>query len=311
MSEKLQFIPDLKKQILNIISVLDVQQNWGLSFVDAEEAWKHTRGGDVKIAVIDTGWFPHKDLQVNFLEGYNATDDSDYLDHGNWHNTHVSGIIAANCGQNATGVTGIAPDAKLIPIKALDDSGAGSYDYIEKALTIAKTIDCDIINMSIGTPVQPDNENIHNLIKEIAAQGKIIVCAAGNDGGAVNYPAKYDEVIAVAAVQSDGSLAKFSSRGPELKTAAPGVHIYSTWGNDQYINLNGTSMACPCISGMVAIIVSWLKSQGKKERINYKNIIQILQSMGGPEGQHIISAGQYDIGVPKFANWNWEDKNNA
>jgi subtilisin family serine protease len=307
MGALLKFIPDIDKNLMKIVSILSEANNWGLSFVDVEDAWKHTKGAGVKVAVIDTGWWPHKDLVANFLEGYDATGGNDYNDHGNFHAVHVCGIIAANPSEPSIGVTGVAPDSKLVPIKALDDSGSGSYDYIVNALRIVKNLDVDIINMSLGTPVAPDNEDLHDIIKEVAAQGKIIVCAAGNDGGDVNYPAKYDEVVAVAAVDSSGKLARFSSKGPELDTAAPGVHIYSTWGNNQYINLDGTSMACPMISGIISLIVSNLKAENKKEEINYKNIIKILQQMGGDEGEHIIQAGSFDVGVPKFCNYNWDN----
>jgi len=307
MSTMIKFIPDIKKEIVNIISVLSVENNWGLKFIDVEDAWKHSKGANVKVAVIDTGWWPHKNLIVNFVQGFDATGNNDFNDHGNFHACHVCGIIAANSDDQSCGVTGVAPEAKLIPIKALDDSGSGSYDYIINALKIVKDLDVDVINMSLGTPIAPDNENLHDIIKEVANQGKIIVCAAGNDGGQVNYPAKYDEVIAVAAVDSSGNLAKFSSVGSEIDTAAPGVQIYSTWGNNQYVTLDGTSMACPAISGVVALIVSWLKANNKKELCNVKSMIKILQALGGDEGKHIIKAGQYDFGVPKFCNftdWN-------
>jgi subtilisin family serine protease len=307
MSNLIKFIPDIKDQILNIVSVLSQEQNWGLSYIDVQDAWKHNKGQNVRIAVIDTGWFPHKDLVANFEQGFDATGNNDYLDHGNFHGVHVSGIIAANSSEDIFGVTGVAPESKLIPIKALDNDGNGSYDYIATALSIVKNLDIDIINMSLGAPIMPNDESLHNIIKELAAQGKIIVCAAGNDGGSVNYPAKYDETIAVAAIQNDGTMAKFSSRGPELDTAAPGVHIYSTWGNNQYINLDGTSMACPCITGVLALIISWMKSSNKQSDINVKNMIKILQDLGSKDNGHrITQIGQYDISVPEFCNMRWD-----
>jgi len=308
MPNSIQFIPDLKNKIKSVVSVLTEQQNWGLSFIDAQDAWKHSKGEDVKVAVIDTGWFPHKDLEVNFYQGYDATGNNDFMDHGSYHGCHVSGIIAANCGSNL-GVMGVAPKTKLIPIKALDDDGSGSYDYIINALKIAHDLDVDIINMSLGSPAKPFNDSISSLLKDITAKGKIIVCASGNDGEGVNYPAKYDESIAVAAVEADGKMARFSSRGPELDVAAPGVKIYSTWGNNQYVNLDGTSMACPTISGVIALIVSWYKRNPDPNfQINYVNMIKLLYDLGGPEGDHIVQQGSYNIGVPKLENFNpWKN----
>lgn len=307
MSEKIQFIPDVKKQIMKLVSVLSEQSNWGLGFINAEAAWQHSKGEDVKVAVIDTGWSDHKDLSINFLEGKDSTGNGDYFDHGNGHGTHVCGIIAANCGTNA-GVMGVAPMAKLIPIKALDDSGAGSFDFIVNALKMARDMDVDIINMSLGSSIDPETPELLSVIREITKQGKIIVCAAGNDGGAVNFPAKYDEVIAVAAVEKSGQLAKFSSRGPEVDTAAPGVQIYSTWLNNQYMMLDGTSMACPCISGIVALIVGWFKKNPHPNyNIDTPSIIRLLFELGGDSGEDIIVAEGFNIGVPKFCNFHdWD-----
>jgi subtilisin family serine protease len=307
MPDKIRFIPDLKDKIINTVSVLTNQQNWGLGFINAQEAWNHSKGEGVKVAVIDTGWSNHKDLVPNFIEGHDATGGNDFIDHNNFHGVHVAGIIAANCG-GGVGVMGVAPAAKLIPIKALSDDGSGSFDYIIKALDIARNLDVDVINMSLGTPVDPGDSKMRNLIQEIAKQGKIVVCASGNDGATVNFPAKYDEVIAVAAVESSGQLAKFSSRGPELDTAAPGVKIYSTWGNNQYTNLDGTSMACPCISGMIALILSWYKLNPDPSFIkDYKNMIKLLYDLGEAS---IIQTNEYNIGVPKFANFNpWKPVN--
>lgn len=307
MADKIRFIPDLRKKILSTVSVLTEQQNWGLSFIDAQQAWKFSKGANIKVAIIDTGWSEHKDLMPNFQEGHDATGNNDYIDRGNFHGTHVAGIIGANCGTNI-GVMGVAPDVKLIPIKALSDDGSGSFDYIENALQIVHDLDVDVINMSLGSPIDPGSSKIHGLIQDVAKQGKIVVCASGNDGASVNFPAKFDEVIAVAAVEASGQLARFSSRGPELDIAAPGVKIYSTWGNNQYTNLDGTSMACPCISGMVSLILSWYKTNPNPDFVkDYKNMIKILYELGE---SNIIQTNDYNIGVPKFANFDpWKPVN--
>jgi hypothetical protein len=307
MADQIRFIPDLRKKILSTVSVLTEQQNWGLSFIDAQQAWKFSKGANIKVAIIDTGWSEHKDLMPNFQEGHDATGNNDYIDRGNFHGTHVAGIIGANCGTNI-GVMGVAPDVKLIPIKALSDDGSGSFDYIENALQIVHDLDVDVINMSLGSPIDPGSSKVHSLIQDVAKQGKIVVCASGNDGASVNFPAKYDEVIAVAAVEASGQLARFSSRGPELDIAAPGVKIYSTWGNNQYTNLDGTSMACPCISGMISLILSWYKTNPNPDFVkDYKNMIKILYELGE---SNIIQTNDYNIGVPKFANFDpWKPVN--
>lgn len=301
MMGNIRFIPDLSQVKLSPVSILSEQQNWGLSFIDVEDAWKVTKGANINVAVIDTGWNEHKDLLPNFVEGFDATGNNDFIDHGCFHGTHVAGIIAANCGENI-GVKGVAPEAKLYPIKALNDDGTGSFDYIVKALEIVEGLNVDIVNMSLGSSVKPFDDRIQNLFRRIVAQGKIVVCASGNDGGDVNYPAKYDEAIAVAAVESDGKLARFSSRGPELDAAAPGVKIYSTWGNNTYINLDGTSMACPCMTGMVALILAYHKQHTPNFRPTYLDMLKTLYHLGE---QNIINLGSYNVGVPKLFNYNW------
>lgn len=300
----IRFIPEIDRDALNVFSVLSEQQNWGLTYVGAPEAWLHSKGEGVTVAIIDTGWHPHKDLVANFIEGHDATGLNDFYDHKNGHSTHVTGIIAANCGDQI-GVMGIAPEAKIITIRCLDDDGSGNYEYIIEALKIARDLNVDVINMSLGTPIEPDNDALHNIIKEITDQGKIVVTAAGNDGGNVNFPARYDECIAVAAVEADGSLAKFSSRGPALDVAAPGVQIYSTWIDDNYIKLDGTSMACPCISGICALIIAWYKKHPSPDFvINQVYLTKLLMKLGGTDGQNIVATSGLNIGVPKFCNFN-------
>jgi subtilisin family serine protease len=303
MSNPIRFIPDISDRILSVVSTLTEQNNWGLHFANVDEAWKHSKGEGVKVAVIDTGWYAHKDLVKNFVEGHDATGGNDYNDNSNGHGVHVAGVIAANTDPDTVGVTGFAPNSKLYIIKALDSNGCGRYDYLINSLNLAKNMDVDIVNMSLGSPVPPENDQMHNAIKEIAAQGKIIVCAAGNDGGNVNYPAKYDEVIAVAALDEEGKMAKFSSRGPELDTAAPGVNIYSTWINNQYVKLNGTSMATPAISGIIALIISMARQKDPSFKPDYQNILKALYQLGEA---NIINMGSYSIGTPKFCNLSFE-----
>ncbi len=301
MNNLIRFIPELRIDLINLVSTLETQSNWGLNYVGTDTAWSVSKGENVKIAVIDTGWTDHPDLVNNLIQGFDATGNNDFRDRGNYHGTHVSGIVSANCGDRF-GVMGVAPLAKLYPIKALNDEGMGSYSFIEKSLDIALDLDVDLVNMSLGSASDPGNDKIHTKIKQLADQGKIVVCAAGNDGGSVNYPARYDEVIAVAALDAAGNMARFSSRGPELDAVAPGVKIYSTWGDGKYTLLDGTSMACPMICGMIALIISSYKKNNPTYKTNYQEILKTIYHMGE---NNLMDLGAYRVAVPKFCNFNW------
>lgn len=111
----------------------------------------------------------------------------------------------------------------------------------------------NVINMSLGGP--SGSEALKSAVEAAYKAGVVVVCAAGNDGGAVNYPAKYPGAIAVSALDSSDKIASFSSRGPEIAFIAPGVSIYSTYKGNTYKTLSGTSMASPHVAGLAALVV--------------------------------------------------------
>lgn len=225
---------------------------WGVKRVNASGAWNFTEGAGVKVAVIDTGIdFTHPDLAANYAGGYNTiiTTQPPLDDQG--HGTHVAGTIAAV--RNGTGVIGVAPKARLYAVKVLDKSGSGAYSNVMAGIEWAAKNGMQVINMSLGGGGYM--EAMHNMVKAAYDAGVAVVCAAGNDSGAVNYPAKYPEAIAVSASDSSDKLASFSSRGKELAIIAPGVDIYSTKMGGGYRNMSGTSMACPHAAGLAALAV--------------------------------------------------------
>ncbi|MCK9910144.1 S8 family serine peptidase, partial [Microbacteriaceae bacterium K1510] len=112
----------------------------------------------------------------------------------------------------------------------------------------------NIINMSFGMPQY--SEALSRMVKRASSQGIVMVASAGNNGAAVEFPARYPGVIGVGALNENGKLADFSSRGKGLNVAAPGVNILSTWPGNQFKTLNGTSMAAPHITGLTALRLS-------------------------------------------------------
>lgn len=241
------------------------------------------RGEGITIAVIDTGIAPHYDLTrpVNRIVGFkdfvnNKT--SPYDDNG--HGTHVAGIIAGN-GYSSRGLyVGIAPEANILGIKALNNKGSGNMsDIIEAIEYVIKTkdeYDTKILNLSFGAPSNNSylKDPLCKAVREAKNAGLIVVAAAGNSGPearTIVSPGISPDVITVGAVDdkrtidpSDDEIARFSSRGPTSEglikpdVVAPGVNINSLSHieKDGYISMSGTSMATPLISGSIALLLN-------------------------------------------------------
>jgi len=226
---------------------------WGITRINADDAWSLSLGSGVKVGVIDTGIdTDHPDLKENLVGCLNFISSRRTCEDDNGHGTHVSGIIAAR--NNNLGVVGVAPEAKIYSLKVLDRRGGGYLSDVIEGLDWAVANHLQVVNMSLGT--SSDVASLHEAVKRVNAAGIIQVAAAGNSGpgaNTVNYPAKYPEVIAVAALDSADNVPSWSSRGPEVDLAAPGVNINSTYLSDKYKILSGTSMSAPHVTGTVAL----------------------------------------------------------
>ncbi|AFZ27317.1 subtilisin-like serine protease [Cylindrospermum stagnale PCC 7417] len=256
--------------------------NSGVDMVKAPEAWAHGYTGQgVVVAVIDTGVdYNHEDLRNNIwtntkeIAGNGIDDDGDgYVDDingwnfvsnnnnaldDNGHGTHVSGTIAGE--NNGIGITGVAYNAKIMPVKVLNESGSGSYSAIAKGIRYAVDHGANVINLSLGGSFS--NRTLKSAVEYASSKGTIVVMAAGNDGASSpGYPARYayNTGIAVGAVDQNNNLADFSNRSGSQEIAyvtAPGVDVYSSVPNNQYDTYSGTSMASPHVAGVVALMLS-------------------------------------------------------
>jgi subtilisin family serine protease len=257
----LRIDPDIEVYALeNVKSKVVVQPaqklTWNIDRVDAEISWAISTGDPVKVGVIDTGIdLKHPDLQANIKGGFNAINPLKSANDDNGHGTHVAGIIAAL--NNSIGVIGVGPNIDLYAIKVLNASGSGYLSDVIEGLDWARTNGMQVVNMSLGT--SQDVQSFHEAIVNAYNAGVVIVAAAGNSGGAVSYPAAYPEVIAVSATDQNNQIASWSSRGPEVDLAAPGVSIYSTYKGQSYATLSGTSMAAPHVSGAAALTIDTKK----------------------------------------------------
>lgn len=254
-----------------IMMTLAETYEYGMAIHNIREQWKITKGENVVVGVVDTGLPVHRDLDGQILDAKNFTKSP--LEDGNGHSTHVCGIIAAV--ENGEGVVGIANKAKLVIAKALDDNGAGNDQSIAEAIRWCVDKKVDIINMSLGSP--NETSMFFPLTKEAVkyaySKNIPIICAAGNENAKkVGFPASMQETISVAAVDSNKQRANFSNRGLDNDFAACGVDILSTYKNNLYAELSGTSMACPQIAGIAALILSEMKKRG--ENINSPEVIR-------------------------------------
>lgn len=255
--------------------------DWGLNKLKIPDLWKETQGEDITIVIIDTGYpgtkgKPHPDLANNalILPSKSFVNGEDVYDTKQGHGTACAGVIAAE--NNEIGYVGYAPKAKVISVKALSNNGSGSLSAIENALEYAISLKPDIVSMSLGAAV--GSTRMHRLVKKLDDMGIPVVVAAGNGGArqGVLYPAKYEEVFAIGAYDSNGKVAKFSAVGPEVDFCFPGVNVTTTFLNGGYAKLNGTSFACPACAGVLALIMSKHKKavkEGKEEE--YKSTMDL------------------------------------
>jgi subtilisin family serine protease len=253
---------ELKKfNVLEISNTRNTKDSiqYGVKMIGAESQWKETKGKNIKVAVVDTGIdFNHPDLIERVKGGvdFTTSNPNDYMDR-NGHGTHCAGVIAATI--NDSGVVGVAPEAELYAVKILSDEGKGQLDWLISSIDWCIDNKINIMSMSLG--VNEDNDRMFSAIKKAYNAGIIMVCAAGNDSqgesvNTVDYPAKYKETISVAAIDLGQKIGNFSSRGNEIEVSAAGVEVFSTYPNNKYAKLSGTSMATPHIAGSVALIQS-------------------------------------------------------
>jgi Subtilisin-like serine proteases len=234
---------------------------WGTQMIKAESAWDKLNlvsRAKVTVAVLDTGVnSSHEDLKDSIVSGYDFADDKQDTNDLVGHGTHVAGIVAAQT-DNGIGITGIAKNCKIMPVKVLDDDGNGSDANIIEGIKYATDHGAQVINMSLGGPGESDA--LQDAINYATSHGVNVVVAAGNENGAIDTPGNCKGVITVGAIDRDGERASYSNFGTKLDVVAPGTDILSTYiggtGPSGYTYFSGTSMAAPFVSGVVALIKS-------------------------------------------------------
>jgi len=277
---------------------------WGPQRIHCEQAWDTQQGSNsIKIAILDTGVdYNHEDIAGNYVTGgydwinsdNNPMDDND-------HGTHCAGIAAAVIDNNK-GIAGVA-QVSIMAEKVLNSGGSGSSSQVASGITHAADNGADVISMSLSSD-SPSSAIESACDYAYNTKGVVIVAAAGNDGEyGMNYPAGFDTVIAVGAIDNTDHRCSFSNYGEGLELVAPGKRVLSTVIGNDYAYLSGTSMATPHVAGVAALAKSsnpsWTNVQIRNE---LKNTAEDLGPAGWDDdfGYGLVDArlsGQVEPGV--------------
>lgn len=238
---------------------------WEIKKLEVDKQWSKSRGAGVVIAVIDTGCDPnHPDIKKNLVGSYNFINNTVDATDGNGHGSHVCGTIAAI--DNGKGIVGVAPESKILALKALSDNGTGSLEHVANAIRYAADHGADIITMSLGSTYK--SLEIKQSIDYADSRGCLIFCAAGNSGAEVDimYPARFPKTFSIGAIDQNFNRTNFTCSGDSLDFLSPGVDIMSIVPNNSYALMTGTSMSNPFASGVAALYLSEYKkhNNGKK-----------------------------------------------
>lgn len=261
VEENIKFSLVSNKNVVQVLNKLEAkstgttvpaeESQWDIQAMKVSNAWNEgLTGKGIKVAVIDSGVANHPDLLIK--GGVSTVDYTTSYNDDNGHGTHVAGSIGAK--RDGKGLVGVAPDADLYAVKVMDQDGSGYLIDILEGLDWSIANKMDVVNMSLGTSA--DSKAFGDMVAKAQNNGIVLVAANGNDGVGtpVNYPAKYNEVIAVSAVDQSLKIGSFSSSGIETEFSAPGVAVVSTYLNGSYARLDGTSMASPHVAGFVALL---------------------------------------------------------
>jgi subtilisin family serine protease len=296
---------------------------WGPAAIGCEEGWEIETGHpDVTMAIVDSGVdLDHGDLQAKLVPGHDFVDlqgllpwyleplgdfrhRDDSPDDEDGHGTHCAGIAGASA-DNGLGVAGVCWGGSILPVRVMFrvydffgnyETSIGTEADIDAGIKFAIDTGAQVINLSLG-----GEGPSHEAVLEYAYDQNVCVFAAtGNDGWSnPSYPASDSKVLAVGAVQRGLVWATFSNYGPAYNqfVVAPGVEIASTFKDNGYVYLQGTSMATPFVTGLGALIVSRALRAGQQLPVNdvYNIIRETATPLGSGKGDTFFGQGLINV----------------
>lgn len=290
--KEVSLLPHIRENIYGLSPDAAQISGWEIKKFNIENQWKMSKGEGVKIAVVDTGCdLDHPDLKNNILQGINFVDPSKDPQDDNGHGSHTAGTIAAE--NNMVGMVGVAPKAKILPVKVLDSKGNGNLDHVTQGVIWSADNGADFISMSLGSPYP--SPALQNAINYAASKGCIIFCAAGNSGEDVDimYPARYDNTIAIGAIDRNLQRTNFTCSGETLDFLAPGHEILSCVPDNNYAIMSGTSMSTPFAVGCAALLLSHAR------QVEYSAIERMLKTCD--DYVNVFKKKAKDLSDPRYA----------
>jgi subtilisin family serine protease len=274
------------------------ERQFHLRRVRAYEAWERYRGRDQIIAVLDTGVDDeHPDLKGQLVKGIDLVDPDTPPDDRNGHGTFVAGIAVAAEG-NGKGGAGVAPRAKVMPVRVLDDEGMGRSDVVAEGIRWATREGATVINLSLAdvpgqqrSPTSLITTDVELAIRQAALAGVVVVAAAGNDGNDSTPYSRDLPALVVGATTRRDAVWRHSNYD-DRTLFAPGVGIISTYVGEPYAAADGTSFSTPIVSAAAALLLQW----GKDDDETRQRLVETARPVGEGEGRVDVAAA---LGVAK------------
>ncbi|HEY8342136.1 MAG TPA: S8 family peptidase [Calditerricola sp.] len=266
---------------------------WNLPLIGSERGWRISTGEPtVVVAVVDTGVdLDHPDLRGQLVPGRNIVNPAAPPQDDQGHGTHVAGIIAARTN-NHRGVAGVTWQCRIMPVKVLDANGAGNLFDVGDGIIWATDNGAKVINLSLGNYVA--SRYLRDAVRYAFERDVVLVAASGNDAlPDSGFPASYPEVLAVSALRPDRHLATYSNYGSSIDLTAPGDNIASTFPDNQYAAMSGTSMASPHVAGVAALVRSVNPTLSNREVMAL--LIRTSRDLGRPGWDPLYGHGQVDV----------------
>jgi len=275
---QVSLLPHTRTEVYGLDPSSTQMIGWEIKKLNIDRQWTYSEGKGVVVAVIDTGCdLQHVDIKNNLLKGINLLDNSKDAQDDNGHGSHVCGMIAAE--NNGLGMVGVAPQVKILPVKALNSKGDGSLQDVINGIIWSADAGADFITMSLGTSNTSDG--LEKAIAYASLKGSVVFAAAGNSGEKTEilYPARYKNVISIGAIDEHLNRTSFTCSGEDLDFLSPGHNVFSIAPNNGYAIMSGTSMSNPFAVGCACLLLSHNRQHKRFSLRSAQDYIDVLSKV--------------------------------